>query len=136
MISPVALTIITVNSTKILLSNYSLAPLLYNTFDIVNHELQLCFYQVYSVLAASRYRVKDMHIETLFHREEESVTVAVIATVDRDDIAVNDLKLSIIKWLRAVRDDPQDNTTNSIDTISDVEVTGYLPSCMLIIVIS
>ena len=91
---------------------------------------------MYSVLVASRYQVTDIRIETLFHREEETITVAVIGTVYRDDIAVNDLKLSIIKWLKADRDSPKDNTTeslNPIDTISDVEVTGYLPSRMLII---
>ena len=69
-----------------------------------------------------------INVKTMFHHEEDSVTVAVIATVDTEDVVVNILKLSIKKIL-------EDNSTelpNVIDTFNDLEVTGYLPSCMLL----
>ena len=69
-----------------------------------------------------------INVKTMFHHEEDSVTVAVIATVDTEDVVVNILKLSIEKILK-------DNSTelpNVIDTFNDLEVTGYFPSCMLL----
>ena len=125
----------TIITTKILLSNYSLLPL-HTTCDIINHEMNCTFVfcQVYTVLVASRYHVTDIQVKTMFHREEDLVTVAVITSVDTDDLAVNELKLSIKKILN----DNEGNSTgalNIIDTFNDLEVTGYLPSCMLLYIL-
>lgn len=82
-----------------------------------------------AVLVASRYHVTDMYVKTLFHREEGSVTVSVVATVDAKDVAVVKLNFSIAKILN----DNSSESPNVIDTFNDLEVTGYLPSCMLML---
>ena len=71
----------------------------------------------------------DIHVKTIFHHEGDSVTVAVVATVYTDDVAVNELKLSIAKILK----DNSSESPNVIDTFNDLDVTGYLPSCMLML---
>ena len=106
---------------------------LHTTCDIINHELNCVFVlsQVYTALVGLRYYVTDVYVKTMFHHEEDSVTVAVIASVATEDLMVKILKLSITKILS----DSMDNSSNSqniINTFSDLEVTGYLPSCMLL----
>ena len=67
----------------------------------------------------------DISVKPLFHNDEDLVTVAIIATVDREP-TVNLLKSLLIRKL---------NNSKSLDvvhTVDDIEVTGYSPSCMLL----
>ena len=71
----------------------------------------------------------DIYVKTIFHRGEDSLTVAVVATVHTDDVAVNILRLSMAKILK----DNSSELPNVIDTVNNLEVTGYLPSCTLML---
>ena len=107
-------------------NSYSLIPL-HTAWDVIDYEYVLCvfIFQVYTTLINSRYLVTDISVKPLFHNDEDLVTVAIIATVDREP-TVNLLKSLLIRKL---------NNSKSLDvvhTVDDIEVTGYSPSCMLL----
>ena len=79
------------------------------------------FHQVYSTLILSEYHVTDISFKSLTYHDEDLLTVAIIAAVDGEPMT-DSLKSSLTKRLKL-------QSLNVVDTLNDVEVTGYLPSC-------
>ena len=78
------------------------------------------FHQVYSTLNLSKYHVTDISVESLTYHDDDIITVAVIVAVDREPM-VDSLKSSLTVKLKHL-------SLDVVNTLDDVEVTGYLPS--------
>ena len=104
-----------------------MSTVMVTTCDVNDHEL--CHIRVYfssgcSTLNLSMYHVTDISVKSLTYHDDDLLTVAVIAAVDREPM-VGSLKSSLTARLKRL-------SLDVVNALEDVEVTGYLPSRKLL----